>query len=336
MATLRTRIEAWLQAQWYGARAPNPVLRALSGLFGWIARRRRAAFVSGRKPGARVALPLIVVGNLAVGGAGKTPLTLALVEALRARGFRPGVISRGYGRVERAACRVQPDDSASKVGDEPLLIARRSRAPVAVAARRIEAAQVLIDSGEVDVLIADDGLQHYALARDIEILVIDGKRRFGNGLVLPAGPLREPPARAQACDFIVLNAGTPQAGEIPMRLELDQAWPLLRGPARGLHEFIGQPLHAVAGIADPQRFFDALRAHGLAPQTHGFADHHAFTAADLDFGDQAPLLMTEKDAVKCSRFARANWYAVPALARLPESFFDALAARLRDLKGGLT
>lgn len=329
MSALHARLTAWLERQWYGPLPPHPLLRLLARIWALVAARRRAAFLDGRRPAARAGLPLIVVGNLAVGGAGKTPLTLALIEALRARGFRPGVISRGYGRRGRGAHRVRPDDAAAVAGDEPLLIARRTGAPVAVAARRIEAARLLSASGEVDVLIADDGLQHYALARDIEILVIDGRRRFGNGRLLPAGPLREPVARAAACDFIVVNGGQAGAGEVAMQLALSGAYPLEAGEEKPLAWFARARPHAVAGIADPQRFFAALRAQGLDPETHAFADHHAFSAADLDFGDAAPVLMTEKDAVKCAAFARPGWYAVPVTAHLPEAFFDAVAARLR-------
>jgi len=331
---MKAALTRWLEARWYGGVAPGLVLRGLSSLFGAVAKSRREAFLSGRSRSERAGRPVVVVGNLAVGGAGKTPLTIALVEALRARGFRPGVISRGYGRRDATEVRrVSPDDDATQVGDEPLLIARRTNAPVAVAARRIDAARRLVESAAADVLIADDGLQHYALARDVEILVIDGRRRFGNGRLLPAGPLREPLERAKACDFTVVNGGEPQAGEVPMRLVLSQAVSLRDGTARPLADFRGAKLHAAAGIADPERFFAALRAQGLQPEAHGYADHHDFTASDLDFGDDAPVLMTEKDAVKCAGFARPNWYAVPVQAELPDTFFDAVAHRLRERQG---
>lgn len=331
MTSLRARLTQWFERRWFGDARPGVALRALAALFGRVARARRAAFVSGRRPGERAGVPVIVVGNLAVGGAGKTPLTVALVEALRRRGFRPGVISRGYGRQDTQARRVQADDLPAAVGDEPLLIARRTGAAVAVAARRIEAARLLVASGEVDVLVADDGLQHYALARDIEVLVIDGRRRLGNGLLLPAGPLREPVHRAAACDFIVVNGGEAGAGEVPMRLALANAIPFDGAEPRALSSFQGEPVHAVAGIADPERFFRALRAAGLDPIPHPFPDHHPFAASDLRFGDALPVLMTEKDAVKCARIAPSNAWAVPVSAVLPDAFLDAVAARLREL-----
>ena len=330
MTSPRARLTAWLERRWHGDARPNLALRALSALFARIVRARRAAFVSGRRPGERAGVPVIVVGNLAIGGAGKTPLAVTLVEALRQRGFRPGVISRGYGRRSVEARRVGPDDLPATVGDEPLLIARRTGVPVAVAARRIEAARLLVESGEVDVLVADDGLQHYALARDLEILVIDGRRRLGNARLLPAGPLREPIERAAACDFIVINGGEAAAGEVPMRLELAGAVSLEGAETRPLSSFLDGPVHAVAGIADPERFFGALRGLGLAPIAHPFPDHHPFAPSDLTFGDDLPVLMTEKDAVKCIPIAPSNTWAVPVSAVLPDAFLDAVAARLRE------
>lgn len=327
---MKVALTRWLERRWYGDAAPGLVLRGLSTLFARIACARRQAYISGHKPGERAGLPVIVVGNLAVGGAGKTPLTIALVEALRERGFAPGVISRGYGRDDVSTVRrVLTDDDARVAGDEPLLIARRTKAPVVVAAKRIDAARWLAATNEVDLLIADDGLQHYALARDVEILVVDGRRRFGNGRLLPAGPLREPLERADACDFVVVNGGQSQGDEVPMQLELSQAVALRDGAAKPLAEFRGSTVHAVAGIADPERFFSSLRGQGLDISTHVFADHHHFNPSDLDFGDAALVLMTEKDAVKCAAFARPDWFAVPVRAKLPEPFFDAVAQRIR-------
>lgn len=341
MPSLRTRATHWFERRWYGGAQPGVVLGALSRLFRRVAvarRERYLAALAGDQSAARhlpqrAGVPVIVVGNLAVGGAGKTPLTIALANALTQRGFRPGVISRGYGRRDSAPHRVSAADTPQTAGDEPLLIARHTGVPVAVAARRIEAARLLCDSGDVDVLIADDGLQHYALARDIEILVIDGVRRLGNARMLPAGPLREPVSRRNACDFVVHNGGAPAPGEVPMRLELRHAYPLAGGESKALEEFAGEKVHAVAGIGHPERFFNSLRELGLDVVPHAFADHHAFRAADLAFDDPAPVLMTEKDAVKCAAFAQPSWYAVPASAHLPETFFDAVAARLSALQG---
>jgi tetraacyldisaccharide 4'-kinase len=212
------RLTAWLERRWYGGVAPEWPLRALASIHAGIAQRRRGRFLARRGQIERVPLPIVVIGNLAIGGAGKTPLTIALVDALRARGWRPGVISRGYGGSTPGPERVAIESDPARVGDEPCLIARRTGVPVAVARRRSAAAQLLADAQETDVLLADDGLQHYALARDLEIAVIDGRRRYGNAQLLPAGPLREPASRALACDFRVLNGGEVRGDEIPMGL----------------------------------------------------------------------------------------------------------------------
>jgi tetraacyldisaccharide 4'-kinase len=333
---MKRGLAAWLERRWYGGVAPEWPLRSLAALVEAVARRRRARHLAHRARLARVALPQIVVGNLALGGSGKTPLTIALVDALRARGWRPGVISRGYGGSTPGPERVLGDSAPARVGDEPALIVRRTGAPVAIAHARSRAAELLAASGEVDLLIADDGLQHYALARDIEIAVVDGRRRYGNGRLLPAGPLREPPERAAGCDFVVVNGGEAQAGEVAMRLELGAARALVGGEPRSLQDFAGARVHAVAGIGDPERFFAALRALGLVVEPHPFPDHHAYSAGDFAFAVGVPLLMTEKDAVKCSEFAAAHWYVVPVEARLPEEFYDAVDARLRALRDGST
>jgi tetraacyldisaccharide 4'-kinase len=320
---MKAALAAWLERRWYGGVAPAWPLRALAGIYGSIVRRRRAAFLA--RGAARVGVPVIVVGNLAVGGAGKTPLVIALVQALRAR---------GYGGSATGPERVGGDSDPGRVGDEPCMIARRTGAPVAIARKRAAAARLLVGSHEVDVLVADDGLQHYALARDLEIAVIDGRRRYGNGALLPAGPLREPRARAADCDYRVLNGGEAQADEVPMRLRPGEAVALDGSGARALSTFAGRRVHAVAGIGDPSRFFDALRAHGIDVVPHPFPDHHAYRPADLAFKEPLPVLMTEKDAVKCRAFAAPDRYAVPVDAELPADFFDALAQRLRGAVGG--
>jgi tetraacyldisaccharide 4'-kinase len=278
-------------------------------------------------------VPVIVVGNIVAGGAGKTPLTIALVEALCARGYKPGVVSRGYGGAARAPMLLDAQPDPTVTGDEPALIRMRTGAPVAIGARRADAARLLLPEG-VNVVIADDGLQHYALARDAEICVVDGMRRLGNGRLLPAGPLREPESRLRDVDFIVCNGGDAHNGEVPMHLVLADAVTLAE-PARTspLVAFSGTCVHAVAGIGHPARFFDALRALGIDVIAHPFPDHHRYTAADLEFGDGLPVLMTEKDAVKCRVFAKEDAWAVPVTAELPMSFFDAVAKCLERLAG---
>jgi tetraacyldisaccharide 4'-kinase len=223
------------------------------------------------------------------------------------------------------------------VGDEPALIARTAGVPVAVGRDRVAAARILLHAAKVDVLIADDGLQHYALCRDVEICVIDGERRFGNGRLLPSGPLREPLSRLVEIEFRVCNGGEPQAGEVAMTLRGELAV-TLADPQRQLllRDFAGQRVHAVAGIGNPGRVFAQLRATGIDVIEHAFADHFAFAAKDLDFGDDLPVLMTAKDAVKCRAFACAHHWYVPVCAQLPEAFFDAVAQRLRAANDGHT
>jgi tetraacyldisaccharide 4'-kinase len=323
-----------LQRRWYDpAAVPVWWTLPLAALYGTVTRLRRWLYRHRWLRSGRLPVPVIVVGNIVAGGAGKTPLTIALVEALRARGWNPGVVSRGYGGSARAPMLLDARPDPAVVGDEPALIRTRTRANVAVGAQRVDAARLLIAAG-ADLVIADDGLQHYALMRDIEICVMDGVRRFGNGRLLPAGPLREPESRLRVVDFRVCNGGAPTAGEIPMQLGLERAV-ALTDPEQtlALDRLAGRRAHAVAGIGNPDRFFDALRAAGIDVIEHPFADHYRYASSDFDFGDDIPVLMTEKDAVKCAAFARANWWAVPATARLLDAWFDVLDARLRASRG---
>ncbi|TCV97571.1 lipid-A-disaccharide kinase [Luteibacter rhizovicinus] len=316
-----------LQRRWYDGGKPPVWTLPLEALYRRAVRRNAERYE--RDPGASVRLPVpvVVVGNITVGGTGKTPLIIALAEALRARGRKPGVVSRGYGGSERGPLLLDDRPDPARVGDEPCLI-RQSGMPVAIGRQRPEAARLLVDAG-CDVVLADDGLQHYRLARDIEICVIDGERRFGNGHLLPAGPLREPLARLERVDFVVNNGGRASDLEIPMTLRGGFAVNVADPPQIApLSEFIGRPVHAVAGIGNPMRFFRSLREQGIDSRDHAFADHHAFSASDLVFEDGCPVLMTDKDAVKCQPFAQPNWWRVPVAAELPESFYDALAARL--------
>ena len=325
MGRLRARIERI----WYGGAPVPPWLAALVPAYRLLRALHLALYRHGWRRPCRLRVPVIVVGNLIAGGSGKTPLTIALVEAMRVRGFKPGVVSRGYGGSQRTPLLLDDVPTPARVGDEPCMIRKRTGAAVAVGRDRVRAAALLIERG-VDLVIADDGLQNPALARDIEICVIDGLRRFGNQRLLPAGPLRESIGRLGEIPFHVCNGGAVQAGEIPMRLMGDMAVPLAcSAEVRSLESFAAQRVHAVAAIGNPERFFDGLRAHGIDIEVHAFPDHHAFVASDLAFGDGLPVLMTEKDAVKCVRFAATNFWCVPVRAELPATFFDAIATRLR-------
>lgn len=283
----------------------------LSLLFGALVALRRRLYRLGLLKVTRLPVPVVVVGNLSVGGAGKTPLVLALVDWLRRAGYRPGLISRGYGGAAREPMPVAADSDPALVGDEPVLLARRAACPVWVGRARGEAGRrLLARHPEVDVLLADDGLQHLALARDMEIVVVDGRRGFGNARLLPAGPLREPLARLAEADAVVVNGGGMSGLPVPtfaMALRGSE-FVNLADPARVVDaaHFAGRKLHALAGIGDPARFFERLRELGLHIETHAFADHHPYAAADLPAGT---LLMTEKDAVKCAAFARPDdWF----------------------------
>lgn len=303
----------WLERVWYRSEPPPLTLQMLATVYGCIADarawRQRARAQS-------LPVPVIVVGNIVVGGTGKTPCVLWLVQCLRELGYTPGVISRGYGGKGPFPHRVRSTDAAAVCGDEPLLLVQRTAVPLTVAPDRLAAARLLLTGQpQVDVLICDDGLQHYRLARDMELCVIDGVRGHGNGWRLPAGPLREAPARTQRVSLVLVNgADAAPYGDNALRfdLHLQDAVNLSSGEQCPLSEFAAAPAYAMAGIGYPQRFFNALRNEGLNIQTQAFADHHVFTAADFPGIGGVPVLMTEKDAVKCRSFVASNLWAVPA------------------------
>lgn len=315
---------------WSGRSPLWLLLWPLSVLYGAISGFIRLSYQRGWRKSWRAPCPVIVVGNLTAGGNGKTPVVIWLVEALQQRGLRVGVVSRGYGgKAERYPLLVTADTPTSQAGDEPVLIAQRTQVPVAVAPKRRKAIEGLLAAHDVDVIITDDGLQHYALQRDREIVVVDGVRRFGNGWWLPAGPMRERVSRLRDVNAIIVNGGEAQAGEIAMTLQPGLAVNLLSGetvPVEHLPDIV-----AMAGIGHPPRFFNTLKQRGVKPVAEvAFADHHAYSEdelAQLTQGSQC-LLMTEKDAVKCHGFARANWWYLPVDATLSGS---ALVPLLDDL-----
>jgi tetraacyldisaccharide 4'-kinase len=324
-------VSQWLTNAWHRGHAALWLLWPLSLLYALTITLRRAAYCHGVFSSRNFSVPIVVIGNITVGGTGKTPLTLALIERLQREGFHPGVVSRGYGGHADYPLRLDANTTALQAGDEPVSIYRRTAVPVVVDPRRGRAVEFLLQKTNCDVVLCDDGLQHYALARDIEIAVIDGARGVGNGWLLPAGPLREPRRRLSTVDYVVVNgAGFSWPDAYAMQLQ-PLPWKNIReasltAPKRG------DRIHAAAGIGNPPRFFAQLQAQGFDVIAHAFPDHHEYVAADLEFNDGLPVVMTEKDAVKCEKFAAENWWSLPVSAELPEDFYQKFLQQLNAIK----
>ena len=299
---------------------------------------RRTLYRAGVLPSHRVSVPVVVVGNITAGGTGKTPLVLWICEFLREHGYTPGIVSRGYGGRGQTAV-VRENTSPEMAGDEPVLLAQRSRCPVWIGRDRVGAARALIAVNPgCNVIVSDDGLQHYSLQRDFEIAVIDGSRGTGNGLPLPAGPLRENTGRLTKVDAVVVtgNSPAPATGVATFVMTLEgHDFRNLLNPA--FHQeagaFAGQRVHAIAGIGNPARFFDHLRRQGLSFSAHAFPDHHAYNQSDLDFGDADAIIMTEKDAIKCLRFARENHWVLPVDARVDTALGRLILEKMKTRHG---
>jgi tetraacyldisaccharide 4'-kinase len=336
----------WLQKQWLHNSPWQLLLRPLSWIFHLLAVLRRLAYHFGIFETSKVRVPVIVVGNISVGGTGKTPLVIALVELLRAQGFHPGIVSRGYlpasarRRAPAGVRRIYPDiDPVMIVPDEPAMLVARLQCPMFAGRDRVAAAQALLNLNEgVDIIVADDGLQHYPLARDIEIAVIDAARAFGNRALLPAGPLREPVPRLASVAAVVVNGGNEedfQFGPPAFAMRLgNERFVRLDGPETlTVEDFVrlahNRNIHVAAGIGHPERFFAHLGRLGIKAALHAFPDHHPFRAQDFDFFGAEIILMTEKDAVKCRAFADARMWFMRVDALLPESF----AAHILTLLG---
>lgn len=318
---------------WSGKSKLYWLLLPLSWLYGLISAIRRLFYRYGILSSWRAPVPIIIVGNLTAGGNGKTPVVIWLVEQLISQNVKVGVISRGYGgKAEQYPLLLQPNTTTSEAGDEPVLIYQRMQVPVAVATNRAQAIQRILAADPVDIIIADDGLQHYALQRDMELVVVDGVRRFGNGWWLPAGPMRERIGRLKSVDAIITNGGTPQLNEIPMRLIADKAVNIVTGECRVVSEL--QNVVAMAGIGHPPRFFKTLTELGIVlDETHSFSDHQLYTFEQLSslISVNQVLLMTEKDAVKCRNFAQQNWWYLPVNAEIPEESKKRLLTQIQNL-----
>lgn len=305
---MKNTLARWLVDIWYKDPFIGVWLSPLGFLFSDAVKFRKFLYRHGILKTHTLPVPVIVVGNITVGGTGKTPLIIWLAQFLKDSGYRPGIISRGYGgQSESWPQMVAAKSDAKNVGDEALLIAKQTGCPMAVGPLRVETATLLLKKSDCNIILSDDGLQHYALNRDIEIAVIDGERRFGNGYCLPAGPLREPIERLQSVDLIIVNGEKSEDDEFAMQLTGDTALNLVTGEQKPLQEF--NNCHALAGIGNPERFFKLLASAGLTCITHSFPDHYQFQRHDIEFGDNKSVLMTEKDAVKCAPFAgKQHWY----------------------------
>ncbi len=319
---------------WYSYNGIAIVLLPLSFLFRAISIVRRFCYRVGIFTVYKLAVPVIVVGNINVGGTGKTPLVIWLADFLKKEGFSPGIISRGYGgQAQTWPQQVRADSDPQVVGDEAILLARGTQCPVAVAPKRVEAGASLLQHEQCDIIIADDGLQHYALHRDLEIAVIDGVRRFGNGFHLPAGPLRESTKRLQSVDFVVVN-GQALDNEFVMALEGKEVINIRdRQQKRSLLDFKGKEVHAVAGIGNPDRFFSYLRLLGMEVIEHAFPDHYAYTQKDFIFDEKQIVMMTEKDAVKCTGYCHTNSWYVAVEANMEVNFSNLMRDKIKKMEG---
>lgn len=331
-----------IEKVWFKSHAAKwfivPLLLPLTALFTLVSKVRRFCYSVNIFKSYQIDKPVIVVGNIGIGGNGKTPIVVLLVELCRELGLTPGVISRGYGgQAPKYPYLLNEKSSTFEAGDEPILIYQRCNVPVVVGADRVANAKVLVTQG-CDIILADDGLQHYRLKRDFEIIVVDGKRLFGNGFLLPAGPLREGLWRLKTADLVIINGGKTAkliADEVMMNLKASFVCHLITGDQQPLAEFLSRHIsvNAMAGIGAPERFFTTLTDlnFNLSHQK-GFVDHHDFSLNDFDcFDDELPLIMTEKDAVKCQRFAKENWWYLPVDAVILDNQFELLKTKIKQL-----
>ena len=353
-------LQNWFETLWYSENKKsifNVLLYPVSFLYQALAEKRRAKFLSGQSSGSAVACPVVVVGNITVGGTGKTPLVIWLAEQLQLQGYKPGIISRGYGgKAKDFPMQVSFDSDPGYVGDEPAMMARRlNNIPVVIDPNRVRGAVYLNENLGCNIVISDDGLQHYNLKRDIEIAVIDGRRGLGNGQCLPAGPLREPVSRLKSVDFVVINSnkdpidldadGIPGVSSeiltdsIQMKL-LPEKINMLIGQSSEKPLIVSEvkdlncPVHAVAGIGNPGRFFDTLESMGILFQTHPFPDHYSYQASDIIFPDEKDVIMTEKDAIKCRSIVesdKSRYFYLTIGAKLDNDFWPRLEAQLNKI-----
>lgn len=336
---MHNQLQSFLNRAWYGRVRWLLLLWPLSALFRLLAQRRRDQFLQGKKQVYRAPVPVIVVGNITVGGTGKTPLTIWLVQQLQARGFRPGIVSRGYGgNAPQYPHRIAQNDTAVIAGDEPLMLARRTGVPVMIDPDRSAAVQALLQQTDCNLVISDDGLQHYRLGRTFELVVLDGSRGLGNGELLPVGPLREPEARLQQVDAIVVNGDVLHPSLYALPSAYRHSLHIVPGTFKSLLDHSDCPLEtvrtqprlvAIAGIGNPHRFFDTLRQLGIQCECRAFPDHHAYSAQDIADLRDATLLTTEKDAVKLQGLLGVKGCYLPVDAEVQGDLIDVIIAALQ-------
>lgn len=314
---------------WYKKSLSVYLLLPVSWFFYLVVLTRRWLYQVGIFKSTKFSVPVLIVGNITLGGTGKTPLVIYLAKLLKEKGYSPGIVSRGYGgKANKNPQVVRTESTPDQVGDEPLLIAKHTECPVFICANRVAAVKKMIIEADCNIIISDDGMQHYALDRQIEISVVDSERKFGNGFLLPAGPLREPISRLKKVDFIVINGMSKDlklaAPVYQMELKPSKIYNLI-DPQKTLPlDQVNQPVHAVAGIGNPQRFFETLRSLGLNIIEHVYPDHHQFQLSDFHFNDQFPVVMTEKDSVKCKKFNKENFWYLPVEAKVEIAFINKL------------
>lgn len=316
----------WWISTWYSGRAPYWLI-PIAILYSLVMKLRRWLYQFGILRIRYLKVPVVVVGNLTVGGTGKTPLVIHLANYLMNEGYQVGIVSRGYkGNYKEPFQQVYPESSFSEVGDEAVLLARNTRCKVVVSKKRVLGALFLQNQLGCNIILSDDGLQHYALGRQLEIMVIDGQRRFGNKWVLPAGPLREPMSRLKFVDFFITQ-GEAKPVEFSMQLKPCE-WVNLKNPSLKFTKDVNRKFHAVAGIGNPDRFFNQLISMGFDIIKHPFPDHHVFLKSELDFGEDAVILMTEKDSVKCSSFVDERYWYLPVEVSIEPEFRRLFILRL--------
>jgi tetraacyldisaccharide 4'-kinase len=328
---------SWLQKQWTAFTFWHIILIPFSWLFGIVVFLRRYLYQHDWLKSYRLNVPVIVVGNINIGGTGKTPFVIWLAGQLESAGYKPGIISRGYGGSAQQVIEVVPGSDATVAGDEAVLIATRTNCPVFVNADRVSAGQHLLAAyPDCNVIISDDGLQHYRMQRDVEIVVYDSVKEFGNGALLPAGPLRESKARLKTVDALVCNGtGSRESlkyfNPVVMQLVATDFYNLLDVKKKSCADtFMQQRILAVAGIGNPQRFFDQLSGLGLQFESRTFPDHYIFQAKDFEYANADVVLMTEKDAVKCRVFAQPNFWVLPVSAEVSNELISVVLNKLNS------